>query len=380
MNKRLAVIGASYLQLPLVKKAKEMDIEVHCFAWEYGAVCKEIADYFYPISILEKEEVLKICQKVKVDAITTIASDVAILTVNYVASKMGLISNDDKYSLITTNKYLMRQCFSEHNVPSPKFCLCEGPLPLEVESFKYPLIVKPTDRSGSRGVEKINSNKQLQSAVDRACNASFQKKAIIEEFVGGQEISVESISFKGKHFILQITDKVTSGEPYFVELEHHQPSSLPEEIKERVQTIVSYALNALHIEYGASHSELKISDDGDIRVIEIGARMGGDFIGSDLVRLSTGYDFVKGVIQVALGVFEEPMKVINMHSGVYFLSKESEWLKPIIDNYKKYPVIVEAEITDSELKNIKCSGDRSGYAIYQSFQKINFINNTKNRK
>lgn len=370
MKKKLAVIGANYLQIPLVKKAKDMGIEVHCFAWEDGAVCKEIADYFYPISILEKKEVLKVCQKVKIDAITTIASDVAVLTVNYVAGKLGLISNDEKYSLITTNKYLMRQCFSEYIVPSPKFCLSDGKLPKEAESFKYPLIVKPTDRSGSRGVEKVYSEKELQAAINRACDVSFQKKAIIEEFVGGREISVESISFKGEHFILQITDKVTTEEPFFVELEHHQPSSLPKEIKERVCVIVLNALNALHIEYGASHSELKITDDGDIRVIEIGARMGGDFIGSDLVRLSTGYDFVKGVIEVAFGHFEKPKKTLDKFSGVYFLCKEAEYIKSYIENKEKYLAVEASEIITNELKNIQCSDDRSGYFIYSSDSKF----------
>ena len=122
----------------------------------------------------------------------------------------------------------------------------------------------------------------------------------------------------------------------------------------------------MHIKYGASHSELKITEDGDIRVIEIGARMGGDFIGSDLVRLSTGYDFLKGVIEVALGDFQEPVITEHLYSGVYFLSKETERLKPIIENWQSHPEIVEAEITDNELRHIECSGDRSGYFIYQS--------------
>ena len=91
--KKIAVIGASYLQLPLVNKAKEMDLEVHCFAWEEGAVCKNVADFFYPISIIEKERILEICQRVGVDGICTIASDVAAPTVAYVAQKMGLTSN-----------------------------------------------------------------------------------------------------------------------------------------------------------------------------------------------------------------------------------------------------------------------------------------------
>lgn len=370
--KKLAIIGASYLQLPLVKKAKQMELSTICFAWKEGAVCKDIVDTFYPISIIDKEAILSVCQQEKIDAVTTIASDVAVVTVNYVAEKMGLVGNKDCYSQIVTNKYLMRGCFMEHDVPSPKFCLTDGTVPEAVNVFRYPIIVKPTDRSGSRGVEKVNSREELLVAIERACNESFQKKAVIEEFVEGREISVESISFKGKHYVLQITDKVTTDAPFFVELEHHQPSSLPEEIKTRVKEIVLNALDALHIEYGASHSELKITKEGDIRVIEIGARMGGDFIGSNLVQLSTGYDFLKGVIDVAFGDFAEPVISEHNHSGVYFLSAETRHLLPIIEHWKDYSQIVDAEVTDSELRPIQCSADRSGYIIYQADKRIIF--------
>lgn len=372
MKKRLAIIGGSYLQLPIVKKAKEMGIETHCFAWRNGSVCADVADFFYPISIIEKEEILKKCQDIGIDGITTIASDTAVVTVNYVASRMGLRSNSDEYSEMTTNKYKMRQCFKENGVPSPKYTLVDDCNNYQTTGFKYPLIVKPTDRSGSRGVEKVLDPVQLEEAIIRAQKESFEHKAIIEEFVTGREISVESISNEGKHTILQITDKVTTGAPYFVEQEHHQPSSLPETIKEKVKAIVIHALDALHIQYGASHSELKITEDGDIRVIEIGARMGGDFIGSDLVRLSTGYDFLKGVIEVALADYHEPVISEHRYSGVYFLSKETEGLKPIIENWQNYPEIVYAEITDSVLRPVECSGDRSGYLIYQSDKKTLF--------
>ncbi len=370
MDKKLAIIGASYLQLPLVKKAKEMGIETHCFAWEEGAVCKGIADYFYPISIIEKEAILKKCQEIGIDGITTIASDTATLAVNYVASHIGLISNPDEYTETCTNKYKMRQCFMENGLPSPKFTLVDKNNNYSIKDFRFPLIVKPTDRSGSRGVEKITDCSQLDEAIHRATKESFSGEAIIEEFVTGREISVETISYEGKHYVLQITDKVTTGAPYFVELEHHQPSTLASDIQDQIRILVPQALNALHIQFGASHSELKITEDNDIRFIEIGARMGGDFIGSDLVRLSTGYDFLKGVIDVALGKFETP--VINEHkySGVYFLCKETESLKTIIENKKDYPEIVEAEITDLTLRNVECSGDRSGYIIYKSIKKM----------
>ena len=364
--KKLAIIGASYLQLPLVKKAKQMGIETICFAWKDGSVCKEFANYYYPIDVKEKEQILEVCQREGINGITTIAADLPVSTINYVASKMGLISNPVEYSETTTNKYEMRRCFMANGVPSPKFALVKEDGNYDIKGFQFPLIVKPTDRSGSKGVEKVLDPAQLETAIKRAQDVSFHKEAIIEEFVTGREISVESISYEGKHTILQITDKVTTGAPFFVELEHHQPSSLPEDIKSQIKEIVLHALDALHIKYGASHSELKITEDGDICVIEIGARMGGDFIGSDLVRLSTGYDFLKGVIEVALGDFHEPVITEHQYSGVYFLSKETERLKPIIENWLNHPEIVEAEVTDNELRHIECSGDRSGYLIYQS--------------
>jgi biotin carboxylase len=363
MTKKLAVIGGSYLQLPLVLKAKEIGVETHCFAWLEGAVCADYADFFYPISIIEKKEVLDVCQKVGIDGITTIASDTAVVTVNHVASRMNLVANPDEYTELTTNKYKMRECFLTNNIPSPKFFLIKNKKQSHSE-LSFPLIVKPTDRSGSRGVQKVFNPTEVEYATERAINESFEGKAIVEEYVAGREVSVESISWEGKHYILQITDKVTTGEPYFVELEHHQPSSLPRHSQNRIKTIVTQALDALHIAFGASHSELKITEDGDIKVIEIGARMGGDFIGSDLVQLSTGYDFLRGVIEIALGEFHKPIITKQLFSGVYFLSEERKNLKQIIDNWHKYPEIVKAEITNPELHRISCSGDRSGYLIY----------------
>lgn len=365
-KKKIAIIGGSYLQLPAVLKAKEIGYEVHCFSWREGAVCAEVADFFYPISIIDKEEILKECQRIGIDGIITIASDVAVLTVNYIASNMGLISNPNKYSDITTNKYKMRQCFVENGIPSPKFTLVDSNNNYNIVGFQFPLIVKPTDRSGSCGVEQVQDVCQLDMAIARAAKEAFSHEAIIEEFVTGREVSVESISYQGKHYVLQITDKITTGSPYFVELEHHQPSSLPQDIQDRIRLFIPKALDALHIQYGASHSEVKITENGDIYFIEIGARMGGDFIGSTLVCLSTGYDFLRAVIKCAMGEFEEPLIKEHSFSGVYFLSEETKYLKPIIEKYVNYSDIIEAKVTDNTLRKIKCSGDRSGYLIYKS--------------
>lgn len=368
---KLAIIGASYLQLPLVKKAKELGIYTICFAWAEGAVCKEEADEFYPISIVEKEQILSICREKQIDGICTIASDVAAPTVAYIAEKLGLVGNPYEVALRANNKYLMRQAFSVADIPCPVYNEITSFEQLDTQSLRLPLIVKPTDRSGSLGITKVERLEDLHDAVETALQCSFKHEAIVEEFIEGREISVEFISYQGKHYPLQITDKVTTGAPHFVELEHHQPADLTEEQYAQIYDLTKSALNALGVTNGASHSEYKITVDGSVYVMEIGARMGGDFIGSDLVMLSTGYDFLKGVIDVALGQFEVPVFGETHFAGVYFLCEETKYLQNTIKE-AKLPQIVRAEITDEVLRPLTCSADRSGYLIYQGKEKTNY--------
>ena len=370
MKNKIAIIGANYLQLPLVLKAQEMGLEVHCFAWEEGAVCKGRADYFYPISIIEKELILDKCIKIGIDGVVSIASDLAVPTVNYVAEQLGLNGNKDAYSLIQTNKYLMRQCFDRAGIPSPRFHRLSSTKSIpSFDDWCWPLIVKPTDRSGSRSVQKVETHEQLCGSLNNAIEVSFAKEAIVEEFISGIEVSVESISWRGGHYILQITDKVTTDD-HFVEIAHHQPSLLSEKDKTRICEIVKKALNAMHIENGASHSELKIAPNGDIRIMEIGARMGGGFIGSHLVPLSTGYDYMRGVIEIALGSFHKPELTLSKCSGVFFLTEETSYLADIIDRAHDYPSIVIAARTEDTIRPAISESDRTGYLIYQSDHRI----------
>lgn len=301
MNKNLAIIGASYLQLPLIEKAKEMGYTTHVFAWAANDVGEKAADCFYPISIMEKEMILEVCKNIEICGICSIASDVAVITVNYVAEKMKLPGNTVSSTGKCTNKHLMRQAFEQNGDPSPKSFLVEGEEDISSLDLIYPAIVKPTDRSGSRGIYKVNSVKEAEDVLNASKNESFEKKALIEEFVEGEEYSVEHISYNGEHYFLALTKKYTTGAPHFIETGHLEPAPVSNQILEKVKSVVSHALDTLEIKNGASHSEIKIDKEGNIKIIEIGARMGGDCIGSDLVRYSTGYDFLKMVIQVACG-------------------------------------------------------------------------------
>ena len=310
-KKKICIIGASYLQLPLIQKAKAMGIETHVFAWATNDVGEKEADYFYPISIVEKERILEKCIEIGIDGICSIASDLAMLTVNYIGNKMKLCCNSMHSTQISTNKHLMRQAFEKNGDPCPKSMLVDFNTNLDVHDLNFPIIIKPTDRSGSRGICKLNSFVGLTEAINNAIRESFEKKALVEEYVDGEEYSVESISFEGKHYCLAITKKYTTGEPHFIETGHLEPAPLEEKRISEIKKVIFHALNSLEIKYGASHSEIKIDDRNNIKIIEIGGRMGGDCIGSDLVYYSTGIDYVKNVILVCLGEKPELNKEIE---------------------------------------------------------------------
>ena len=300
----IAIMGASYHQLPLIERAKELGYTTHVFAWECGDIGEKAADYFHPISTMDKEAVLEECKCIGIKGICSIATDVGLITANYVAEKMGLIGNSMESTLKSTNKHLMRMAYEDNGDPSPKSIGVDENTELSEIEITYPAIVKPTDRSGSRGVKKIQSAAELPGAVKEAIEQSFEKKAVVEEFVEGQEYSVEFISYKGKHTFLTVTFKYTTGDPYYIESGHYQPAPLSEEIREKIKNVVAHSLDSLGIEYGASCTEVKVDDEGNVKLIETCPRMGGDCIGSDLVKYSTGLDYVGMVAQIACG--EEP--------------------------------------------------------------------------
>lgn len=363
--KKIVIIGANDFQNPLILKAKEMGFETHVFAWKDGSIGECTADFFYPISIVEKEEILEICKRIKPDAVVTIASDLAAITVNFLARELGLPGNSEHSCQISTNKYLMRSALADGRIPTPKYMVVSKKEDYEVEQFAYPLIVKPTDRSGSRGITKVFSKDEIPAAVEAAVENSFEKKAIIEEYIEGNEYSCECISFEGRHQLLAVTKKYTTGSPHFIETGHMEPSDLSQKQIDTVQEQIFRALDVLEIRFGASHSEFKINEAGEVRIIEIGARMGGDCIGSDLVQISTGYDFVKMTIQTALGVQPDMQMVTEPKiAAIRFLFNEEDY-----QYYKQmkmdYPdkIYYESSMDMQDVHDVVDSSSRYGFYI-----------------
>ena len=375
--KKIVIIGANTFQNPLILKAKEMGFETHVFAWQDGSVGEKTADYFYPISIVEKNRILEVCREIKPDAVTTIASDLAMITVAFLAEKLGLNGNTISCINRSTNKYLMRQAFQEHGILCPRYeRVTEKDVLQKIAGMQLPIIVKPTDRSGSRSVTKIEGTGiidgtlsieteiEIRRAVNRAVRDSFEDMAIVEEFFSGDEYSFESMTVQGVHHMLQITKKYTTDAPHFIETGHAEPAGLSEETQERVKREIFRALDALGITGGAGHSEFRIQKDGTVRIIEIGPRMGGDCIGSHLVPLSTGYDFIKMVIEEAARLpvsFER-----NRHysrAEIRFIMKEADYREYLARRSEKR-IVFEDEIDCDFSRDVVDSGSRHGYYIY----------------
>ena len=294
------------------------------------------------------------------------------LTFNYVANESNLLRNSVEAPRVSTNKFEMRKALNERGIPCPKFQCFSNP-DFTRNDFSFPVIVKPTDRSGSRGVTKVEDPANVNQAIEHAIRNSIEGQAIVEEFMEGKEVSVEMISYQGVHYPLTITDKHTTGEPHFVEIGQHQPSNLEDKLKNNIYKHVIEALNALSLKNGASHAEVFITNNYEVWIIEVPGRMGGDLIGSHLVELSTGYDFVKGVIYVALGTFEgiDNNNLKKSFSGVYYVLPETSGeIEQIFDYSIYYENIVQAipilKVGEFATKEISSSNQRAGLVVYQS--------------
>lgn len=369
MRTKIAVIGANYQYLSFYMQAKALGYEIYSFARaKDDNPCWEIADHHYDLAFNDKEKILDVCKKEGVRGVTSFLLESALPCVYFVAEGLGSPCNSRECQAITANKYTMREQMRKCGISIPAYQAITSKN--ESIGIPFPIIVKPADNGGSRGVTLVRNQDELKRALDRAFDYSPNQTVMIEQFIEGREFSIESISYKGKHYVLQITDKVTTEAPYFVELAHHQPADLNQQQWDAIKNLTLKMLDAFKIENSAGHTEIKMDANGIPYVIEMGPRMGGDYISSDLVRLSTGYDFVNGVLQVATGQFVEPVFGDQRKSGVFFLCEETKQkVLPYIENKEKYPFIVNADIW-GDIQFVKCNSDRGGYFIYQSDEKV----------
>ena len=366
MNNKLVILGTNEYQNPLIVRAKELGYETHVFGWRTGAIGETTADVYHDVNIMDYETLWEEVKKVNPCGVASIASELAMHPMNFLLRKMGIPCNSIETETIATNKYLMRCAMRDAGIDGPRFALVEDGFDRsKLKDFEYPLIIKPVDLSSSRGVMKINSEDELSEAISYAMGWSKTKQAILEEFIEGQEYSGESIAFDGKYKLLVVTEKSTTGAPHFVETGHKQPASLTQEMLDKVENTLYRAFASMGIKYGAVHPEFRITKEGRICFMEIGARMGGDCIGSDLVPLSSGYDYMGMVIACGCGKKPDFTKINPpKEAQIKYIITRSD-LEEFIRIKKEDPEILHRYSEMKEVNNdsILKSADRAGYYI-----------------
>ena len=378
--KKLMIIGASVLQLPAILKAKEMGLHVAVVDFNPQAIGVPYADRYYNASTMNEDAVLAAAEDYKPDGIMTLATDMPMRGVSKASDKLHLHSISYQTAVKATDKYDMIKAFKEHNVPSPWFFAVDTleELRSHENDVTFPCIIKPTDNAGSHGVAKVHNFQELLDNYEYAHQCSRHGKVIVEEYLDGPEVSVEVMVVDGRVNILQITDKITTEAPHFVELGHTQPSQLPLATQDAIREVTIAACNAIGIDKGPAHVEMKVTQRGPV-MIELGARMGGDNITTHLVPLSTGIDMVGSTIKVALGEQPDIQPTLHCGSAIRYFQVPYGTISAIenVEEAKGVPGVQQITFTKEvgEVSiPIQSSNDRIGYVIAQGATAEDAIN------
>lgn len=369
------ILGASILQLPAIQQAKAMgyqvvavDMNPEAVGFREEGIEKEI------ISTIDIPAVVEAAKRHHIDGIMTLASDMPMRSVAAVAKELGLVGITDETALKATNKAVMRQALLEHGVPIPKFFKVSNQEEYfrAVAQFHCAFIVKPADNSGSRGIYKIedlNDQKVISEAYQYSRQQSRSGDVVVEEYMCGPEVSVETLTVNGVCHVIQITDKLTTGAPHFVEMGHSQPTQLSPETAQRIREVAVAANKAVGITNGPSHTEIIVTKEGP-KIVELGARLGGDCITTHLVPLSTGVNMVQCCIRIALGEQPDIEPKYNKGSAIRYFRQSAGVVAQItgvetaeaIDGVKQVSIVhgVGEKITE-----IDSSAARMGFVVAQ---------------
>ena len=337
MQKTILIFGAGINQLELIREANLLGIKTIVIDPTENPIGKAESDWFYQVEGKDYKTTKEIAIRHNVDGIVTGQMEKPMHLMAKLALEMGYIFHTPETVEKSLNKVLMKNTFMEHQVASAKgavFKRGEKISESKMEEFHFPLIIKPADAFSSRGVKKVFSFDELKSYEEETRSYSSESIIIVEEFLEGREFSVESITYKGQTTVIQFTEKFITPYPNTVEMAHLQPARLRPEERKEIEFLVKKAVLAIGIDNSASHAEVMLTENGPF-MIEIGARLGGDFIASYLTKASTGVSMDKAAVQVALGIKPDITSLYSKYSMIKYIElEEGETVKKMlpIDN------------------------------------------------
>ncbi len=340
-KKAVLIFGVGPLQHSIINRAKKMGLYTVGIDPCEDATCRGDVDAFEVVGGQDYEGTCAAVEKYDIDAIVTAATDKPLVMMARIAEKYGFPFYSVETAQWSTDKFQMKQRFKLGDVPHARGRLVK--CVEETADMVYPVIVKPRDNSGSRGVKLCRTKEELEQSMAEALEYSKLDSVLVEEFIEGPEYSIEGLHYDGKSEVIQFTEKKTTEFPYNVELGHIQPANISDENKQKIREIVAKIGKALKFENCPSHTELKINERG-IFVIETSPRLGGDYITSTLTPLSTGVNVEDELLRISLGekITTAPQSV--QYSGVrFFAFEEGNIIKHVPDTnfIKTWPQVVD---------------------------------------
>ena len=374
-RKKVIILGAGPLQVPAIRELKKLGAYVICLDYNPQAEGFEEADESKVISTRDTRAICEEVKRQQPDVLMTSTSDAPVRIISRVSEILGrrcALSYEDACAV--TIKSLMRRRLEEHNVVIPKYMVIgdfEALKNAYKTVFHESCILKPADNAGSRGVKLLQGEKtesQLRQEYEQCLSCTGNNMVVIEEIMEGPEVSVEAVTVAGKTKIISITDKIVCERPYFVEVGHVEPSRLAADIQNRIKVLARQAIEAMNITDCPSHTEIIVTEDGP-KIVEIAARLGGDFITSRLVPLSTGINMVRASVQMELGERAELERKKSRGAAIRFLSVERSGIVGEIYGVQealKEPGVTEAVLyvkPGDEVNPLRSSNDRIGHVI-----------------
>ena len=307
--RKIFILGGSSLQLDLILEAKKMFFYTIVLDMNQYCIGAKWCDEFLKIDIADKELVLQKAQEYKIDVILTSATELGNITACYVGEKLQLNTNSYQTALNTTNKILMKKIFIKNNIQTAKHITITKDDEFVWDTF--PCVVKPSDSSAGRGVYYCVDKTDLQKYIIESLNYSKNKQIIIEEYIQGEQFSVETITTNKKHQIVTITKEFIRNPPNIVETHQTIPANIDILLKQKIKQFALNILNIFDINYGACHIEIKVDKNGNIFIIEIASRIGG--WRTEMLNLSSEISYSKLLILASLNIYK-PLKITNQHT------------------------------------------------------------------
>lgn len=368
--KRLLVIAAGFLQTFLIKKAKELGYYVIAIDGNPTAEGFKYADESACINITDPQACIDYAKSKNIDGVLTAASDYGVISASEVAKVLNLPGINPQTARLIKNKYLVRKCLFENKVDDTEQAYeinAQTDIAELSEKISYPVMVKPCDGSGSRGASRVDFSKDLKLACEYAMSGSLTGRAVIESFITGHEYGVESFVIDGKPYVLGVMKKWMTKAPNYAELGHAIPSLLPAIIEQKVINCAKDALKALGVNFGSVNMDVLVTDEGHVHIVDVGARMGGNLIGSHIIPLGTGIDYMANIIRAAVGdpinmaaQKKSPVatKLLALTSGRVAYLPDFEAIE------KEYDVIVEHHLSIGDtITPYRTNLDGCGYIV-----------------